>query len=93
VEKVSTKKTFVLKTIYMGEEGTTEREKSQKEVDSEIRVGMTISRECLFLVRYEEIFYHNNYCCLILEYCSNGDLQQELDKGRKYEEDVLFIDF
>jgi serine/threonine protein kinase len=77
----------------MGKEGTPEREKADKEVDSEIRVGMTISRECLFLVRYEEVFYHNNYCCLVLEYCTNGDLQHELNSGKKYEEDVLFIRF
>jgi hypothetical protein len=43
VEKLSLKKTFVLKTIYMGEQGRPEREKAQKEVDSEIRLGVTIS--------------------------------------------------
>jgi hypothetical protein len=69
VEKLSSKETFVLKMILMGKEGTKEREKTQKEIESEVRVGMTVSQECIFLVQYTEVLYHNNCCCLIQEYC------------------------
>jgi hypothetical protein len=34
------------------------------------------------------IFYHENFCSLIMEYCELGDVQKELDSGKKYEESV-----
>jgi NIMA (never in mitosis gene a)-related kinase len=97
VEKESTKELFVMKMINIGKEGSEERNKAQREILAEINIGLTLGQECPFLVRYLEIFYHENFCCLIMEYCELGDLQKELDLKKRYEEPVshffLFLFF
>jgi serine/threonine protein kinase len=67
--------------------------KSQKEIVAEISIGLTLGQECPFLVLYLEMFYYKNFCCLIMEYCELGDLQQELDSGKWYEEPVSYSYF
>jgi serine/threonine protein kinase len=91
VEKQSTKELFVMKMINIGQEGTELRKKSQKEIAAEINIGLTLRRECAFLVGYLEMFYHENFCCLIMEYCELGDLEQELDSGKRYEEPACYL--
>jgi serine/threonine protein kinase len=93
VEKQSTKELFVMKMINIGQEGTQMRTRSQKEILAEISVGLTLGQECPFLVGYLEMFYYKNFCCLIMEYCELGDLQQELDSGKQYEEPVSYSHF
>jgi hypothetical protein len=93
VEKQSTKEIFVMKMINIGQEGTEMRTRSQKEILSEISIGLTLGQECPFLVRYLETFYYKNFCCLIMEHCELGDLQQELDSGKQYEEPVSYSYF
>jgi serine/threonine protein kinase len=93
VEKESTKELFVMKMINIGSEGTEVRKKAQKEINAEINIGLTLGRDCPFLVRYLEMFYYKNFCCLIIEYCELGDLQQELDSGKQYEEPVSNFTF
>jgi serine/threonine protein kinase len=90
VEKELTKELFVMKMINIGSEGSEVRKKAQKEIINEINIGLTLGQECPFLVRYLEMFYHQNFCCLIIEYCDLGDLQQELDSGKQYEEVVFY---
>jgi serine/threonine protein kinase len=91
VEKQSTKEQFVMKMINIGEEGSEERKKAQKEITAEVNIGLTLGQECPFLVRYLEMFYHENFCCLIMEYCELGDLQKELDSRKEYEEPVSYF--
>jgi serine/threonine protein kinase len=91
VEKQSTRELFVMKMINIGEEGSEVRRKAQKEITAEINIGLTLGQECPFLVRYLETFYHKNFFCLIMEYCELGDLQQELDSGKQYEEPVFYF--
>jgi serine/threonine protein kinase len=91
VEKQSTKELFVLKMINIGQEGSEVRRKAQKEITAEISIGLTLGQECPFLVRYLETFYHEQFFCLIIEYCELGDLQQELDSGKQYEEPVCYF--
>jgi serine/threonine protein kinase len=79
--------------INIGSEGTEVRKKAQKEITAEINIGLTLGQECPFLVRYLEMFYHQNFCCLIIEYCELGDLQQELDSGKRFEEPVSYLHF
>jgi serine/threonine protein kinase len=93
VEKQSTKELFVMKMINIGEEGSEARRKAQKEIAAEINIGLTLGQECPFLVRYLETFYYKNFFCLIMEYCELGDLQQELDSGKQYEEPVFYFLF
>jgi serine/threonine protein kinase len=91
VEKQLTKELFVMKMINIGQEGSEERKKAQKEIAAEINVGMTLGQDCPFLVRYLETFYHQNFCCLIMEYCELGDVQKELDSDKQYEEPVSYF--
>jgi hypothetical protein len=91
VEKQSTKELFVMKMIGIGQEGSEVRKKAQKEIAAEISIGLTLGQECPFLVRYLEMFYYENFCCLIIEYCELGDLQRELDSGKQYEEPVCYL--
>jgi hypothetical protein len=93
VEKQSTKEQFVMKMINIGQEGTEIRKKTQKDIASEINIGLTLGQECPFLVGYLEMFYHENFCCLIIEYCGLGVLQKELDTQKKYEEMVFYLLF
>jgi serine/threonine protein kinase len=93
VEKQSKKELFVIKMINIGQEGSEEQKKAQKEITTEINIGLTLGQECPFLVRYVEMFYHEHFCCLIIEYCDLGDLQQELDSGKQYEEPVSYFYF
>jgi serine/threonine protein kinase len=91
VEKQSTKELFVMKMINIGQQGSEERKKAQKEIAAEINIGLTLGQECPFLVRYLETFYHDHFFCLIMEYCDAGDLQHELDLGKEYEELVCYF--
>jgi hypothetical protein len=93
VEKQSSKELFVMKMINIGREGSEERKKAEKEIAAEINIGMTLGRDCPFLVRDLETFYHKNFCCLIMEYCELGDIQTELDSGKQYEEPVCYFIF
>jgi serine/threonine protein kinase len=77
--------------INIGKEGTEERRKAQKDAGTEIDIGMTVGQECPFLVRYYEMFYYKNFCCLIIEYCELGDLQKQLDLKKQYEESVFYL--
>lgn len=51
-------------------------ESDQKVLDAEIKIGMRISRSCVFLVRYEEVIMKQDQCFVIMEYCAKGDLAQ-----------------
>jgi serine/threonine protein kinase len=86
VEKELTKELFVMKMINIGQENSEERKNVQKEIAAEINIGLTLGRECPFLVRYLEMLSYENFCCLIMEYCELENLQQELDSGKQYEE-------
>jgi serine/threonine protein kinase len=88
VEKICSKELFVLKMIDIGDEGSDIRKESIKKTATEMNIGMSICRESIFLVHYLEMFYHENFCCLILEYCERGDLQNEIDIGKIFEESV-----
>jgi hypothetical protein len=89
VEKESTKELFVLKMINIGQEGTEMRRKAKK-MAQEINISLTLGQECPFLVRYLEMFYYENFCCLLMEYCVLRNLQQELNSGKQYDEPVFF---
>jgi serine/threonine protein kinase len=69
------------------------RSKAEKEIEAETSIGLILGQECPFLVRYLETFYYSHFFCLIMEYCESGDLQQELDSGRQYEERVFISHF
>jgi serine/threonine protein kinase len=83
------KELIVMKMINIGIEGTEVRNRAQKEIAAEINIGLTFGQGCPFLVHYLEVLYYENFCCLIMEYCELGDLQEELDSKKIYEESVF----
>jgi serine/threonine protein kinase len=80
---------YALKFIHIGGKDSEEREKSMKELNSEFRVGMALSQDCEFLIHYKEILKFKDFQVIVMEYCNGGDLQQQLDKKKIFEEDVL----
>jgi hypothetical protein len=64
--------------VDIGVKGSALQKKAQKDATNEINIGMTVVQENAFLVGYVEIFHHESFCCLILEYCERGDLQTEV---------------
>jgi serine/threonine protein kinase len=90
VEKQFTKEIFIMKMINIGKEGSEQRTETQKKI-TQMNASMMIGQECPFLVRYWEMFYYKHFCCLIMEYCEEGDLQKQLDSGKHYEEWVSLL--
>jgi serine/threonine protein kinase len=54
---------------------------------------MFVAKECDHLISYWEIFEWENYFCIKMEYCENGDIQKEIDKGRIFSEEVEILFF
>jgi serine/threonine protein kinase len=52
---------------------------------------MSVSKKCKFLVSYKEIFEENDIFFLVMEYCSGGDLEHQLNLGRVFTSEVLSI--
>jgi serine/threonine protein kinase len=84
VEKQSNKTRMAMKVMKLGKEGTEEFKKNAKAMEAEIKVGIKLGSTCKFLVQLTEFFMEDGYCCLIMEYCSCGDLEQILKKKKKY---------
>jgi serine/threonine protein kinase len=72
----------------LGLEDDESKEKNQKMIEKEIRVGILVSKECRYLVSYTETFEWEKFFCIKMEYFSNGDLQFQLDNGRIFTEEV-----
>jgi serine/threonine protein kinase len=79
---------IVLKLILLGPKGSASRTTNQKTIEKEIKVGMMVANECFHLVSYSEVFEWGDYFCIKMEYCKGGDLQDQIEKGHIYTEEV-----
>jgi serine/threonine protein kinase len=79
---------IVLKLMQLGRKGTESRELNKKMIERDIKVGLLIAKECRYLVLYSEIFEWGDYFCIKMEYCNLGDIQQQLDNGKIFGEEV-----
>ena len=93
VEKQSTKKKMVIKVIRVGKEGTDEFNQNLKVIQTEIEVGIKLGNLCKFLVQLTEFFMEEDYCCLVMEFCSGGDLQKIFDKKNRLSQPVFLFFF
>jgi serine/threonine protein kinase len=93
VVKQSTKEIFGMKIIWLGKQGSNEYESNMKNLEAEISIGIKLGKCCKFLVQIFEFFFEGEYCCLVMELCSGGDLQQILDNKKKLTESVRFLLF
>jgi serine/threonine protein kinase len=59
----------------------------------EMKIGMGLSANCPFLVRYKDIFASNDgdEFYIVMELCEGGDLFTHLKSGRRLTEVVLLI--
>jgi serine/threonine protein kinase len=57
-------------------------------MNSELDVSIKLGISNKFLVQTTGFFIENDYCCLIMEYCSHGDLQKIFDKKGQFLESV-----
>jgi NIMA (never in mitosis gene a)-related kinase len=87
VEKLSTKEEMAMKVMKLGKEG----KKNAKAIEAEIQVGINLGSNCKFLVHLIDFFMEGGCCCLIMEYCTGGDLERVLEEGKRIEQPVFFI--
>jgi serine/threonine protein kinase len=82
-----------MKVIRLGRIGTEEFDINKKSMDSEFDVGFKLGKLNNHLVQITSFFMEGEYCCLIMEYCSCGDLQKIFEKRESIPESVLFLFF
>jgi serine/threonine protein kinase len=93
VEKVSTKKKMVLKVLRLGIKGTDDFKKNSKVMEAEIQVGIKLGSLSKFLVQLTEFFIEEDYCCLIMEFCTGGDLEKIFNEKNRIPQQVFIICF
>jgi serine/threonine protein kinase len=74
VQNQSSQKKMVIKVIKVGTEAL---ERCLKVIEAEIQIGIG----CEFLVQLIEFFMEGEHCCVVMEFCSGGDLKKILEKN------------
>jgi serine/threonine protein kinase len=87
-EKQNTQELRVLKIYHLGKPGTEKYKRNLQSYKRDLTVGLTIEKGNSFLIRYIEGFEEGEYYCIIMEYCSEGDLEELLKKKIKFSEKV-----
>jgi serine/threonine protein kinase len=82
-----------MKAMRLGERGTEGFKKRKKAMNSELDVGIELGISNEFLVQTTEFFMKNNYYCLIMEYCSHGDLQKIFDEKGQLPQSVSIFNY
>jgi serine/threonine protein kinase len=90
-EKISNHKKVAVKVMKIGTSGTKEFEKNYKNLQAEIEIGIKFGYGCRFLVSVLEFFMEDEYCCLVMEFCSGGDLERIFNEKRYLPEKVLIF--
>jgi serine/threonine protein kinase len=77
-----------MKVMKVGDEGTEDYKKNMKAVEAELQVGIKLGSVSKFLIQLTEFFFENGCCCLIMEYCSCGDLEKMLKEKTRIPQKV-----
>jgi serine/threonine protein kinase len=91
VDKVSTKKKMVLKLLRLGVRGTEEFNKNSKAMEAEILVEIKLVSLSKYLVQLTEFFVEEEYCCLIMEFCTVRDLEKIFNEKNQDSQPVSFF--
>jgi serine/threonine protein kinase len=51
---------------------------------------MMIGHDSEFMIHYKEIFEYGDDKVIVMEYCNGGDLQELLDSGKTFSEEVNY---
>jgi serine/threonine protein kinase len=86
--KQLTKKKMVIKVMKLGIAGTDDYKKNFKSMEAEIQVGIKLGPLCHFLVQLNEFFMEDQCCCLVMEFCSGGDLQKIFNSKNRIPQNV-----
>jgi serine/threonine protein kinase len=62
-------------------------------LSEELKVGLMISKECPYLVKFKETFVEEENLYILMEYCSRGDLENRLKKKTPLSDMVCVIVF
>jgi serine/threonine protein kinase len=77
VEEIISKKKMVFKTIKI-------KDKKVEKIKKDLQKLIEISSACKFLVKLKKFFItDNNDVCIVMEYCSRGNLKEKLSKGTR----------
>jgi serine/threonine protein kinase len=86
-------KDWVIKIIDISKKGTNNYEERLKSLQRDLSVGTIVAQKSTFLMKYIETFEDSGYFCIVMEYCSEGDLQLLLDKKYEFTQKVFFYFF
>jgi serine/threonine protein kinase len=93
VEEVSTKSQMVLKLLQLGVKGSVEFNRNLEAVKTAIQIWMKLGSLCKFLVHLYKFFVEDDYCCVIMEFCSGGDLEKIFNEKNRIPQPVSFFYF
>jgi serine/threonine protein kinase len=78
-----------LKMIKLGIKGTEEFESKKTSILSELNETKKLGSENKNIVTEMGHFIEGEYLCLIMEYCSGGNIRDFIEKNKKISETVL----
>lgn len=92
VEKPPALEKYVMKVSKIGRKGTVEFNNNVKSIQTDVSIAMKLASQCKFLVMIKEFFMENEYSCLVLEYCSRGNVARLFEKKKALpEQDVITL--
>jgi serine/threonine protein kinase len=60
-------------------------------MEAEILVGIKLGSLSKYLVHLTEFFIEEDYCCLIMEFCTGGDLEKIFNEKNRIPQPVFFF--
>jgi serine/threonine protein kinase len=85
-------KKYIIKFVPMCFKETEQFEEKIKFIQQDV-LKKTAVKSNPFLLKYTEVFEAGGYFCIVMEYCSKGDLQSLLDKKKTLTKKVIIIIF
>jgi serine/threonine protein kinase len=82
---------FVMKVIDLGPITSPSYNEDAEKVHKEFMTGKKLGSTSPFLVKIEKCIIEEDYCFLIMENCSGGDLEELLKSKGKLPPDVFFL--
>lgn len=56
----------------------------------EMKIGVNLSQKCPYLVNFKEVFHADDQLCIVMEYCSGGDLSKRLQQGKPLSDSEIY---
>jgi serine/threonine protein kinase len=82
---------FAMKVINLVPITSPDYDEVVRKVQQEFATGKKLGSESPFLVKMEKFIIEGDYCLLIMEFCSGGDLGELLKSKKKFSPNVFFF--